>query len=133
MTQKITGFVYFSPVAGRVVPRYGTRDFIGAHYVHGKGFEIDPQKVVAIPKADVEQRFKRAYERAVRDGSLIPKTQKDFDAYQAARIKADDEAAAARKKTQESKSDGEGGNDAGVRETEDVPNTKTSKKSGGKK
>lgn len=72
-------FKYFSCKSGHAVPRFGTDVFIGAIKQSG-GFIWDEDKIAAIPESEV-LRYKREYDRAIRDGSLISRTQVDYDKY----------------------------------------------------
>ena len=81
MIEKRDGeFKYFGAVKGRPVSRYGSSGFIAARLVKGVGHVMDTNRVVRIPYSDY-RAFARAYDRAVRDGSLIVKTEDDYNKY----------------------------------------------------
>lgn len=93
---------YFSPVAGHKVNRFGTATTTSnnapfgytAHPETGV-LTWDEQAVLMISAAEAD-RFPREYDRLVRDGALIEKTEADFTAYQKARAKGHAEAKRAR-------------------------------------
>lgn len=74
-------FRYFSAVEGHLVARYGTDLQIGA--TRGpKGWEINPDLIVAVPMDEV-RNFVREYGDALRRGELVKRTQQEFDAQEA--------------------------------------------------
>jgi len=76
-------FRYFSPVAGRVVPRFGTDSFIGASR-GPKGFTVNSHVVVAVPAAEVA-RYPKEYRNCLTRGDLVSRTKSDFEAFQSER------------------------------------------------
>jgi len=76
-------FRYYSPVEGRVVPRFGTQTFIGASR-SPSGFVINTVAVIAIPESEVA-KFPKEYRNAISRGDLVAKTKADHDAFIRAR------------------------------------------------
>ena len=73
--------VYVSAVEGRVVARYPSfrmpvTQYIGAERF-GKVIKWNPDAVIAIGE-DEWRRYRREYQMAVNDGSLVLRTEKDF-------------------------------------------------------
>ncbi len=93
---------YFSPVAGRVVERFGSGGTkIGATRTD-KGYVINLDAVVAIPLAETK-RYIKEYRNLLRDRGygpdLIERTKRDYDAWLAKRkAKAEADAAALKAK-----------------------------------
>jgi hypothetical protein len=81
-------FRYFSCVEGCAVRRFGTDATIGARLVPGEGYVFNPDAVVAIPEAEV-RRYTREYANALKvspltgKASLVERTEKDYEKYQA--------------------------------------------------
>lgn len=91
--------LYCSSVEGAAVQRFGTGQWIGAVPApkSGRGYEWNTELVVMIP-ADERRKHAQAYEREIREGSLIKRTEEDFLA-QTKRAKAKAKAGADAQKT----------------------------------
>jgi hypothetical protein len=89
-------FIYVSAVKGHLVTRFptvrGALQYIGATRT-GKVIEWNEKAVVAIPTAEWN-RYRREYERAVRQGAIVLKTKVDHAEWLKARAAADEEIAA---------------------------------------
>ena len=79
-----TEFRYFSPVAGAVVPRYGSQSFIGVRRDPEQGWVWDLDAIVPVPTSQVDQ-YQREYRRALADGHLNEHTLAEYEASQIAR------------------------------------------------
>ena len=79
-----TEFQYFGPVEGAVVPRYGSRSFIGVRRDAEMGWVWDLDVIVPVPKSQVDQ-YQREYRRALADGHLKEYTKAEYEASQIAR------------------------------------------------
>lgn len=69
---------------GSPVTRFGTRTLIGAHRPKVAPFnviEYEPEHIVAIPVAEFN-RYRREYQRALRDGSLRQRSAEEWQAQQ---------------------------------------------------
>ena len=79
---------YFSASPRRLVPRYGTKSFIGA--IRTKtGFEIDPTAIVPIPVLEIRANLS-AYAKMLKDAprrgkALIERTRADYEEYAASK------------------------------------------------
>lgn len=70
--------LFVSCIEGKPVTRYGSRTFIGAERVHGTNEILwFPNRVVAIPRSE-HDRYRKEYDRLLRDGDLKVRTEKDF-------------------------------------------------------
>lgn len=76
--------LFVSAVAGAPVTRFGTHTLVGAErrLMQPTIIDYDPSRVVAISHPEYA-RYRREYERAIRDGSLIRRTVEDWQAQQA--------------------------------------------------
>lgn len=75
--QAAPGFSLFvSSVEGALVTRYGSRTLIGATRTP-TSIEWDTELITAIP-TDEYERFRREYDRALRDGSLVERSAEDW-------------------------------------------------------
>ena len=82
---------YFSAKADRLVTRYGTNTYIGASVTAKAGEKpvITSNEKVVVAISDAEfAKYGREYLRLEREGSLIKRTQADFDAMQKAEAEA---------------------------------------------
>jgi hypothetical protein len=70
-------FKYFKSVEGHVVQRYGTDTYIGVARVNGKHV-WNTKRAVAIPEVEYLRHLK-AYNRAVKDKSIIVATKKEYE------------------------------------------------------
>lgn len=74
-------FIYFKSVPGRLVTRFGTRTLIGAEII---GSKVEREKRLPMTQTDIKwsdepvaipmseySRYRREYNRCVREGSLI--------------------------------------------------------------
>jgi hypothetical protein len=79
MSQLSQFALFVSCVEGSLVTRYGTRTFIGAERRTDDPRQIDyhPEQVVAIPH-DEHRRYRREYLRALREGSLVERTEDEW-------------------------------------------------------
>lgn len=70
--------LFVSCVEGKPVTRYGSRTFIGAEREHGTNIiHWFPDRVVAIPSTE-HARYRREYDRVLRDGDLKVRTEADW-------------------------------------------------------
>lgn len=76
MTAAATFALFVSSIEGSVVTRYGTRTFIGAERSAG-GLSWQTDRVIAIPH-DEYRKFRREYDRALRDKSLRVRTETEW-------------------------------------------------------
>ena len=79
MTESKTEYRYFSSVKGHAVPRWGSEGFIGLKRTPN-GWKWDERRVVRIPILEAD-RYHREYADAIKTGSLLERTEKDFDDY----------------------------------------------------
>lgn len=70
--------LFVSSVEEHLVTRYGTRTFIGAER-DKNGIKWNTKAIVAIPH-DEYRRYRREYDRALRDKSLTPRTEAEWNA-----------------------------------------------------
>ena len=89
-------FSYFSSVKNHVVPRYGSPRYIGVRRTN-EGWDWDTERIVPIPENE-SVRYGREYNRALREGALLKKTEQDYKKYLAK--KAKEEAPAKTKSTE---------------------------------
>ncbi len=81
MSQLSQFALFVSCVEGSLVTRYGTGTFIGAERRALEPTVVDyhPDIVVAIPH-DEFRKYRREYLRAVREGSLVERTEQEWRA-----------------------------------------------------
>jgi hypothetical protein len=70
---------YFSCKKGHVVSRFGTKAFIGCRVVQNQHI-WNEDEVVAIPVTDTI-RYLKEYNRVLKDGAIIERTQEDYDSW----------------------------------------------------
>ena len=71
-------FRYFRSIVGHLVPRFGTRDFIGARRDPAEGVKWDTDAVVRIPETEYN-RYLREYRRILAAGGLVEVTKTAYD------------------------------------------------------
>lgn len=71
--------LFVSCVEGAVVTRFGTRTYIGCERRALEPTVVDyhPEQIVAIPH-DEFRKYRREYLRALRDGSLVTRTEDEW-------------------------------------------------------
>jgi hypothetical protein len=76
--------LFVSAVTGQPVTRFGTRTLVGAERRLNEPtiIDYDPSRVVAISQPEYA-RYRREYERAIRDGSLTRRSVEDWQAQNA--------------------------------------------------
>jgi hypothetical protein len=76
--------LFVSAVDGQPVTRFGTRTLVGASRRQNEPtiIDYDPSRVIAISRGEYA-RYRREYERAIRDGSLTRRTVEDWQAQNA--------------------------------------------------
>ena len=79
--QNAVEFAYFRAVPGKVVARFGTKEFVGARRV-ADGW-LWSNHIIALPKSHVA-RYMREYKRAVSEGALVECTKSDWEVEQLA-------------------------------------------------
>lgn len=78
---------YFSPVQGHKVNRFGTSTTTSSNELFGckahpeTGALTWDEKAVLMISGDEAARFKREYDRLVRDGALVERTEEDRKVY----------------------------------------------------
>lgn len=79
MSQQPRFALFVSSVEGRLVTRYGTRTFIGAERRASdpRQLEWHTDQVIAIPH-DEFRKYRREYLRALREGSLVVRTDAEW-------------------------------------------------------
>ena len=101
-----TKMLYFSSVKGRVVSRFGTRDYIGCRkeitrssqgVVTRRKWVWDTDRVMAIPFEEAVSSLK-AYMGAVRRGDLKKRSKADYEKWLTSRAEENEKAEKASKK-----------------------------------